>query len=62
MRTRKTRDEYHIQGNNGYGWETECSEDSWSAAKAMLRCYRENVSYPMRVVKRRVRISNATTE
>ncbi len=58
MRPRKTRDVYHIQGNPiGQGWETETCESTWHDAKAMLRCYRENVTYPVRVVKRRERIS-----
>lgn len=55
-RVRVTRDEWEIQGNCGYGWECECTEDSWLAAREQLKCYRENVTYPVRAVKRRVRI------
>lgn len=52
---RKTHDEYEIQGNNGYGWEVETTEETWADAKAQAKCYRENVNYPIRIVKRRVR-------
>ena len=52
---RKTTDEYHIQGNNGYGWETECIELTWHEAKQQAKCYRENVSYPIRILKVRVK-------
>ena len=53
---RKTRDEYEIQGNNGYGWECETAEETRKDAKAQAKCYRENVDYPIRIVKRRVKI------
>lgn len=56
MKARKTRDEWTVQGNYGQGWEDECAEDSWAEAKARLREYRENSPYPVRCVKRRVRI------
>jgi hypothetical protein len=56
MYKRKTEDEYEIQGNNGYGWETETTEVNWKDAKAQAKCYRENVSYPIRIVKKRIRI------
>ena len=52
---RKTHDEYEIQGNCGYGWEVETTEETWADAKAQAKCYRENVNYPIRIVKRRVR-------
>ena len=55
---RKTRDEYEIQGNCGYGWEVETTEETWKDAKAQAKCYRENVNYPIRIVKKRIRIEN----
>lgn len=57
-RPRKTRDVYYILLNYGQGWEHECTEDTWQAAKAMLRTYRENVPYPVKAVRRRERITN----
>lgn len=54
--TRKTRDEYAIQGDYGHGWEDVTAEDSWSEARARLREYNENEAYPHRIKKRRVRI------
>lgn len=60
MYIRKTYDEYEIQGNNGYGWECETTEETYKDAKAQAKCYRENVNYPIRIVKKRVKIdSNA---
>lgn len=57
-RQRKTRDEWHIEVNYGYGhgWEHETTESSWKEAREMLKCYRANVAYPVRSRKRRVRI------
>ena len=50
---RKTRDEYTIEGNYGYGWE----EDTYKEAREMLRCYNENeIGYPHRIRKHRVKI------
>jgi len=53
---RKTYDEYEIQGNCGYGWDCETTEETWKDAKAQAKCYRENVNYPIRIVKKRVKI------
>lgn len=56
---RKTRDEYEIQGYiSGYGREIETTEETWKAAKAQAKCYRENVNYPIRIIKKRIRIEN----
>ena len=57
MYRRKTEDEWEIQGNNGYGWECECVEETWKDARAQARRYRDSVHYPIRIVKKRVRIS-----
>lgn len=51
--TRKTRDVWEIQVNYGYGWECETAETSAADAKAQAKCYRENVHFPVRIVKRR---------
>ena len=58
-RPRKTRDEYRIEVNYGYGhgWEHEISEDSRTEGKKRLAEYRANApQYPVRMVKRRVKI------
>ena len=54
MYRRKTHDEFEIQGNCGYGWEMETTEMNFKDAKAQAKCYRENVNYPIRIVKKRV--------
>lgn len=55
---RKTRDEWDIQTDYGFGWATECTEVTAKAAKEQYRCYLENVGgiCAVRKVKRRVRI------
>ncbi len=55
--TRKTRDEYEVQGNYGYGWEMVTCEDSRKEAKERLREYRENeTGVAFKIVKRRVKL------
>ena len=56
--TRKTKDEYIIQGNYGYGhgFEDECTEETRKGALQALREYRENGSGDYRMIKRRVKI------
>ena len=39
---RKTKDEWVILGNYGYGWDELCAEDTRKDAVAQLKCYREN--------------------
>ena len=55
---RKTRDEWEIQVNYGYGhgWECDATEETWKDAKAQAKVYRENVTYPVRIVKKRVKL------
>jgi len=54
---RKTKDEYEIQGwHSIYGWEMETTEETLKAAKIQAKCYRDNVKYPIRIVKKRVKI------
>ena len=57
MIKRKTYDEWEIQGNHGYGWECETTEDTLKDAKIQAKCYRDNVSYPIRIVKKRIKIA-----
>ncbi len=55
---RKTVDRWDIESyESGYGWSVECSEYTWEEAKEQYRCYRENCSVPVRLVKRREKIS-----
>lgn len=57
--TRKTRDEFVIQGNYGYGhgWEDLTSEDRRKDALARLREYDANeAGVPHRMICRRVKI------
>lgn len=52
---RKTVDEYHVEGNYGYGWEAVTYEDNYMDAVEMMKCYRENEKgIPFRVIKHRV--------
>ena len=50
---RKTVDRWDIETNYGYGWEVECSEYTLKDAKMQYRCYRDNISGLVRLVKRR---------
>jgi len=54
---RKTRDEWEIQGNYGYGWECVNTEETWKDAKRSVAEYRANESAPFRIVKKRVRLT-----
>ena len=56
--TRKTKDEYIIQGYYGQGWEDVTAEDTRTEAKTRLKEYRDNEPmYAHRMIKRRVRVS-----
>lgn len=50
---RKTIDRWDIETNYGYGWETEVSEYTYKEAKETAKCYRENATPCVRIVKRR---------
>jgi hypothetical protein len=54
--TRKTRDTWEIWVRYGMDWEHETTELSLADARAQLRCYRANVSHPVKLIKRRERI------
>ena len=53
---RKTKDVYEIQSNCGYGWDLETTEETYKEARDQLKTYRANLSYPVRIVKKRERI------
>ena len=54
---RKTYDEYEIQVlSSDFGWECETTEKTYKEARQQARCYRENVNYPIRIVKKRIKI------
>lgn len=59
--TRKTRDEYDIEGLYGYGWEVLCCEATPKEARQTRKEYRENEpTTPLRIVHRRVKIDEET--
>lgn len=58
MYIRKTRDEYNIEGNYGYGWDYIITAEDKKDAKRLLKEYQENESnYPHRIKKHRVKIN-----
>ena len=61
---RKTKDEFIVQGNYGYGhgFEDECTEETRKEAKERLREYRENAPGVYRLVVRRVKIEANETK
>lgn len=56
MYIRKTKDEFHIESNYGYGWDTETVEETYKEAKAQLKCYRDNIGNrcDLRIRKKRI--------
>ena len=53
---RKTHDEWTIEGNYGYGWDVLTTETTRTAAREMLKTYRENEpQYSHRIKKHRVK-------
>ena len=55
---RKTKDEYVLMTNYGYGdgWEEVLTEETFAEAKQRKKEYIENMpQYPYRIVKRRVK-------
>jgi hypothetical protein len=54
----RTKPEYVVQGNYGYGWEDLTASDNPAEAKADLKAYRENeIGVPHRLVTRRVPVN-----
>ena len=56
MYKRKTTDEYDIMADYGQGWELVNCETTRKDARRSVKEYRENESYPCKIVKRRVKI------
>lgn len=56
---RKTKDEYQMHSNYGYGWECEVSEDTRKEIKIRLKEYRENCpNGQYKIVVRRIKIQD----
>lgn len=58
MYVRKTRDEYILEANYGYGdgWEEVVTEDTYAEIRLRIKEYRANMpQYPYRIRKRRVK-------
>lgn len=53
---RKTKDVYNIVTNYGYGWEVECTEETYKEAKQRLKEYRENTTAQVKLEKKRERL------
>lgn len=61
MYKRKTRDEWQVMGDYGYGHGFECVDtlNTRTEAKDSLKVYRENeMGVSFKIVKKRVRIDN----
>ena len=58
--TRKTKDEFIIQGDYGYGhgFEDECTEETRKEARQRLKEYRDNAPGIYRLIVRRVKIED----
>jgi hypothetical protein len=54
--TRRTVQEFIVQGNYGYGWDDESTEDNEKEAKVRLKEYQLNGSGSYRLIKRRVKV------
>jgi len=50
----KTREVFVVQGNYGRGWEDVTEETSYWGGRNRLKEYRDNESYPHRIITRRV--------
>lgn len=53
---RKTKDEYQILTNSGYGWDVETTEETMKEAIEQARCYRDNTTALVRIKKVRVKL------
>ena len=59
----RTKPEYVVQGNYGYGWEDLTASDDYSEARNDLKAYRENeTGVPHRLITRRVPITENLKE
>lgn len=55
---RLTRDSFELEGNYGHGWELLCAEGTRKEARQRMREYMENAPCPLRIVKRRERVTS----
>jgi hypothetical protein len=58
MYKRKTIDCWKFYLNYGQGWEHEITEYSKEMMKINKKAYMENSQYPLKIVKKREKISN----
>ena len=58
MSARKTRDEWQVWGNYGYGWDCENTENTRADGLRSLREYRENGGGSYELRKRRIRLDD----
>lgn len=55
MKANKYTYEYVVQGSYGSGWDDLTTHASLKAARAVMRAYDDNESYPHRLIFRRTR-------
>lgn len=54
-RIRKTKDQWELHTNYGYGWEVECIEESRKEILARQKEYRENAGHILKGLKVRMK-------
>ena len=59
---RKTKDVYQIELDYGQGWEYETQEDTKALAKKIVADYNNNCTYPVRMIRRRVKINETVNK
>ncbi|MCQ2978074.1 MAG: hypothetical protein MJ232_08675 [archaeon] len=52
---RKTIDTWQLLIDYGYGYDIELTEYSKKEAMQQLKCYRKNIKYPVKIVKKRIK-------
>ena len=53
---RKTKDEYLLLANYGYGWDSVETEESLKEIRIRAREYRENTHAALKISKRRINL------
>lgn len=61
MRISKTVLVHVVQSHTAEGWEDECCSTDRKEAREDLKAYRENSSFPSRMIRRRVPRENYET-
>jgi len=59
-RERKTVDTWEFHVDYGFGWEHEITEFSFQSMRKNAKLYRENVPYPLKIVRKRMKKSDMT--